>query len=213
MKIKLKTKHESVVKHGIIYLGENREGVPILIQVKTRGILDKRKIEAEAKVFETFKIPHKEKNVAAMSETEKKLFQMRSENDQKVKMVITYDETNPKVLEVKNQVETYILAINVASYFDMDDKVEDTEGKEITNWDRWDIKVHELFYVVEHLINEDTGLGLSLNELAIINEEIKRVKQGQKTIGEALLEDESEDDEAKDELEKAKVVLNEQETE
>lgn len=206
MKIKLKGNKETVIKKGIIYIGEDREGNPILIQAKTRGLLDKRKIEAQAKIFEDFKVPHKEKPVNQLNETEKRLYNLRSEEDKKSRLIITYDETNPQVAEVKTQIETRILASNVVSYFDMDATVEDVDGNEITNWDRWGITSKTLYDLINFIIDEENGLGLGLEELSIINHEITELKKGNKTIGEMKLEELAEQEEIVKELEKAKAV-------
>lgn len=212
-KIKLKNKNETVVKKGIAYIGENREGDVILVDIKTRGLLDRRKIEAESQVYEELKIPKKEKKYVHMTDIEKKIYDLRGEDDAQKSLILCYDETNPKVVEKKNEISTMIAAINVASYFDMDETVIDVEGNEITHWERWDIKDNKLISLVRFIVDEEKGLGLGLDELSIINQEIIRIKQGQQTIGEAILERDLEKEDIEAELEKVRADLDGKEKE
>jgi len=207
-KIKLKNKNETVVKKGIAYLGENRDGDVILIDIKTRGLLDRRKIEAESEIYEQFKVPRKERKFLHMSDIEKKIYELRNEQDAKSSLILCYDETDPKVVAIKNEITTMVAATNIASYFHMDETVIDTEGKEITHWERWGITNHKLIEVVRFIIDEEKGLGLGLDELATINHEITRIKQGQQTIGEAILERDLEKEDIEAELEKVRADLD-----
>jgi len=186
--IKLASKKESFVKRGVILIGYDDEKNPILIEAKTKGLLDKNVLECELEIYKNFQLPVKTVPQAMMSDAEKKVYEIEKTKGKILKTIMRYDETDPKFQKVKNDISTRKLVSEFVGYFDMDAKVEDTEGNEIDSWERWGIKDRTLYGLVEFMIDDKNGMGLSDIEIQNIIEEVSLLRMGKKTKGQSLLD-------------------------
>ena len=179
---------KSVTKSRIIFIGETQDFEPILMTTETKSVLDTSYNKAIADLYSEIKLPKKVKLLSQYTKDEKTLIESCDDAD-KSKMITLYDETHPEFVSKKAEVETLKTLILLASYFKMDALVEDENGKEITHWQDWglDPKIG-LLGVAKFLADKENGLGLSDEEIGYITNEIDRMKKGQKTWGELLLE-------------------------
>jgi len=188
--IKLKSKSESLIKKGIICIGDDSEGNPILIEAKTRGLINKELIECETEIYKKYKVPIRQKDFRELTDQEKKMYKLGSEAEmiERGFIINMIDEDNPKVASIKNDINTRLLTANLASYFNMEAQVEAVDGTIVDNWGRWGITSKKLVDLVEFLLDDINGMGIGNLELSNIKEEIISIKTSQVTEGQQKLE-------------------------
>lgn len=180
---------KSVTKSKIIFIGETSDFEPIFMTAETKSVLDDNYNKALAELYKTAKLPTREKTINELNSTEKELYNIRDEEFKKTKMLVVYDETNPEFISKKSEIETLKTLILLASYFKMDALVETEDGKEITHWEDWGLNPKiGLLGLAKFLADKVNGLGLSDAEIGYITEEIDRMKKGQQTWGELILQ-------------------------
>lgn len=179
---------KSVVKSRVIFIGETQDFEPIFMTVETKSTLDNSYNKAIADLHNEVKIPKKIKPLGQYTKEEKTLIETIDGVDTN-KLITVYDETNPEFISKKSEIETLKTLILLASYFKMDALVETEDGKEITHWEDWGLNPKVgLLGLAKFLADKVNGLGLSDAEIGYITEEIDRMKKGQQTWGELILQ-------------------------
>lgn len=190
-KFKLNTKKkQNAVKRGIIIIGVDGETQEhIYMNAKTTSAINKPYNSMISKIYDTYKIPKKLKNISMLNKEEKELFDMLGQEIKNETFFTIYDDTNPKYKEVATEIKTMKVFADAIACFDMDalNPDEDDDDKEITHWERFKIQKGNWFALLKFLINEDTGLGLNLANIQLIINEMKDLKIGNPTLAEKIL--------------------------
>lgn len=179
---------KSVTKSKIIFIGETSDFEPIFMTAETKSVLDNNYNKAISDLYSDIKMPKKVKLLSQYTKEEKALIETAEGIDAN-KVITIYDETNPEFISKKSEIETLKTLILLASYFKMDALVETEDGKEITHWEDWGLNPKiGLLGLAKFLADKVNGLGLSDAEIGYITEEIDRMKKGQQTWGELILQ-------------------------
>lgn len=212
MKMLKRKKGKDLIKRHVILCGFDNEGDPILVNGRTRGFLDDNVIKAETEMYEEFQLPVQPKKVGQLTQAEKKLYDIRPENED-IKIIMVYDESNPKVREAKEKTADILKAIKLVTHFDMDRKIEYEDGSTIDGWqffkDTFDIEIKKGSYyqLAKFLISNDGFMDDAWNTII---SDIKAMKSGLKTLGDIHYEDMIETELELDEIkEKHKEALGE----
>lgn len=173
------------VKPIVIGMSENNE--PIIITARTRGLIDSEYNKALSRLYAENKIPFREKTLPEMTPAEKEIYNIRSDKDTKIKMITCYDETNPKFIEKKSEIEGLRFIISLASYLKMDEKcIEVEDGNKISHYEDFELDSKMDLYDLSKWIIDI--MKISENDVEeYFLKEIQRLKKGGTTLGELYL--------------------------
>ena len=206
-KLKKDNKKISSIKRSIALIGEDSDGDYIFMNIKSKSFDDKNYNDLKSKIFKEIRLPVKEKRFIEMSEIEKDLYKLKKNEDSKNKLILCYDETNPKFVSIKSEIEKMEIVARLVTYFDMDALIEDEEGNEINNWQRFGIGKNNWFALCKYVMSEE-GLGLSEGDMIQIQSEVNEMKIGRKTLGEKMMDNIEMENETEKAIENSVEELN-----
>jgi len=180
-------KNVTAIKKGIGCMGKDSDGEFIFVNLKSRSALDATFNKIMAQIKQEYKLPMREKTLRDLSEIERDIYNIRTEEDMKNKLILCYKTEDPAYKETENEIKKMELVAHMVSFLDMDAIVADAEGNDITQWEWFGISAGNYLSLCKHIISED-GMYLSEDSINLLSSEIMRVNNSEKTKGEIFLE-------------------------